>query len=132
MVEQTYQPTPPANAGASWRQWFNGWFLGLLAVAFVTALPILTIVGVALKPAPDVWRHLLETVLWTYVSNTLILALGVGIGTFAIGTLTAWLVTYYRFPGRKVFEWALLVAHERISRMGFWQFRFGCEGFEPQ
>jgi iron(III) transport system permease protein len=109
MVEQTYQPTPPANAGASWRQWFNGWFLGLLAVAFVTALPILTIVGVALKPAPDVWRHLFETVLWTYVSNTLILALGVGIGTFAIGTLTAWLVTYYRFPGRKVFEWALLV-----------------------
>jgi iron(III) transport system permease protein len=81
----------------------------LLAVAFVVALPLGTIVGIALKPAPDVWRHLFETVLWPYVFTTLTLGAGVGVGTFLIGTLTAWLVTYYRFPGRNMFEWALLV-----------------------
>ena len=90
-------------------RWFNIWFLGLLAVAFVVALPLITIVVIALRPAPDVWAHLVDTVLWTYVGNTLALAFGVGAGTFLIGTSTAWLVTNYRFPGRRVFEWALLV-----------------------
>jgi len=113
MAEQTFQPVPhlePSEAGEPTRRnWLNGWFFGLLAVAFVVALPLLTITGIALHPAPDVWRHLVDTVLWTYVWNTLALGAGVGIGTFFIGTLTAWLVTYYRFPGRRVFEWALLV-----------------------
>ncbi len=113
MTEQTYPlpgpPAPPARGGIWGGRWFNGWFLGLLAVAFVVALPLLTIVGIALRPAPDVWRHLFETVLGTYVGNTLALGVGVGVGTFLVGTLSAWLVTYYRFPGRNVFEWALLV-----------------------
>lgn len=93
----------------AWRQLVNGWALGLLAIAFVVALPVLSIVVIALKPAPDVWRHLIDTVLWTYVGNTLALGIGVGVGTFAIGTAAAWLVSSYRFPGRQIFEWALLV-----------------------
>ena len=88
---------------------FNIWTLGLLLVAFVVALPLLTIVVIALTPAPDIWNHLLETVFWSYVRTTLILAVGVCAGTFAIGTMTAWFVTMYRFPGRRVFEWALLL-----------------------
>lgn len=83
--------------------------MGLLAVAFVVSLPLISIVAIALQPAPEVWRHLYETVLWSYVGNTLVLALGVGIGTFLIGTFAAWLVTLYDFPGRRVFEWALLL-----------------------
>ncbi|MCG8508547.1 MAG: iron ABC transporter permease, partial [Rhodospirillales bacterium] len=31
------------------------------------------------------------------------------LGTLAIGTGTAWLVTTCRFPGRRLFEWALLI-----------------------
>ncbi len=98
------------QAGATgMRRWFSGWALGLLVVAAVVSLPILTIVTIALTPAPEVWRHLFETVFWTYVGNTLGLAVGVGLGTFLIGTGTAWLVCSYRFPGRRVFEWALLI-----------------------
>ena len=44
-----------------------------------------------------------------YAGNTLWLMLGVGIGTIIIGTSTAWLVTMYRFPGRRVLSWALLL-----------------------
>ncbi len=83
--------------------------MGLILVAFVVALPLLTIAVIALTPAPEIWSHLLETVFWPYVRTTLILAVGVGVGTFLIGTLTAWIVTMYRFPGRRVFEWALLL-----------------------
>lgn len=96
-------------ASFDWRAVFNGWSLGLLLVAFVVALPLLTIVVIALTPAPEIWSHLLETVFWSYVRTTLILAVGVGLGTFFIGTTTAWLVTMYRFPGRRIFEWALLL-----------------------
>jgi iron(III) transport system permease protein len=34
---------------------------------------------------------------------------GVGLLSLLIGTGTAWLVTMYRFPGRRVFEWLLLL-----------------------
>lgn len=94
--------------GVDWRRWINGWVVGLLTIAFVVALPVLTILAIALTPAPEIWAHLLETVFWEYVGNTLALGALVGFGTFLIGTVTAWLVTNYRFPGRRIFEWALL------------------------
>ncbi len=98
-----------SSSASAWPEWANGWTLGLFAVAIVVSLPLISIIGIALTPAPDVWRHLSETVLWSYLGNTLVLAVGVGVGTFLIGTSTAWLVTIYDFPGRKIFEWALLV-----------------------
>ena len=62
-----------------------------------------------LLPASDTWTHLRETVLSEYINNSLILALGVMLGTLLIGTATAWLTTMCRFPGRRIFEWALLL-----------------------
>jgi iron(III) transport system permease protein len=56
-----------------------------------------------------VWLHLWETQLAGLVVNTLGLAAAVGAGTLVIGTALAWLVVAYRFPGRRVFEWALVL-----------------------
>lgn len=53
--------------------------------------------------------HLADTVLGRYVVNTLGLVAGVGVLVLAIGIATAWLVTMCRFPGRRLFEWALLL-----------------------
>ncbi|MCD8513774.1 MAG: iron ABC transporter permease [Nitrincola sp.] len=60
-------------------------------------------------PTENIWPHLMSTVLPGYIRNTLWLMFGVCIGTFIIGTGTAWLVTMCRFPGRRIFEWALLI-----------------------
>ncbi len=58
----------------------------------------------------ETWRHLLDTVLQDYILNSLILLmLGVSIGTLSMGITTAWLTSICRFPGRKVFQWALLL-----------------------
>ncbi len=57
----------------------------------------------------DVWHHLAETVLWDYLSNSLLLLLGVGAGVLIIGVPAAWLVSVCDFPGRKFFTWALLL-----------------------
>ena len=85
------------------------WAFGTLAVAFTVALPILVVIGLALAPSGDIWAHLVDTVLGHLVSTTLMLMIGVGVGTFIIGTGTAWIVTMCRFPGKRVFEWALLI-----------------------
>jgi iron(III) transport system permease protein len=47
----------------------------------------------------DIWPHLLSTTLPRYVGNTLVLMVGVGALTAAVGTGAAWLVTMYRFLG---------------------------------
>ncbi len=60
-------------------------------------------------PFGEVWDHLAATVLPRYVLNTLALMVGVGAGVLVIGVATAWLVTMCRFPGRRLFEWALLL-----------------------
>ncbi len=53
--------------------------------------------------------HLANTVLPGYVINTLVLIVGVGVGVLIVGTATAWLVTMCQFPGRRFFEWALII-----------------------
>ena len=55
------------------------------------------------------WRHLADTILWELLSNTFWLLLGVGALAGLIGTVSAWLVATRRFPGRGVFEWALVL-----------------------
>src|SRR3546814_20050077 len=55
------------------------------------------------------WTHLASTVLPMYLFNTAVLVAGVGIGVPVIGAGTAWLVTMCRFPGRRFFEWALIL-----------------------
>jgi len=75
----------------------------------LVAIPVLVVFGHVFVPVGEVWGHLVETVLFRYLANTAWLVLAVGVGTFVVGTGTAWLVTMCRFPGRGVLEWALLL-----------------------
>ncbi len=87
----------------------RGWAAGIVATAILLALPVLVIVGFLVVPSGDVWQHLVDTVLADYVVNTLLLMLGVAIGTLIGGVGTAWLTSMCRFPGRSLFEWALIL-----------------------
>ena len=91
----------------SWR--LSPWTLLVLCVAFIVALPVVAVLAHIFMPTEGVWQHLASTVLGRYLSNTLYLTLSVGLGTMIIGTGTAWLVVMCRFPGRRIFEWALLL-----------------------
>lgn len=87
----------------------DAWTLGPVALACLIALPVLAVLAQLLLPAGPVWRHLAETVLARYVLNSLLLGAGVGLGTAFLGVTAAWLVTFYRFPGSRMWEWALLL-----------------------
>jgi iron(III) transport system permease protein len=85
------------------------WTGASLALALLVLLPMAAVVALALNPAENIWGHLSATVLPHYLANTFQLMLGVGLGTLVLGIGTAWLVTMCQFPGRSLFEWALLL-----------------------
>ncbi|MFN4017192.1 MAG: ABC transporter permease [Reyranella sp.] len=85
------------------------WRFGALAVAAVVALPLLGIAASLFSDQRELWRHLAETQLRDIAGNTIVLLIGVGLGTVVIGTGTAWLVTMCRFPGSRMLQWALLL-----------------------
>ena len=81
-----------------------------LLIAALIAIPLLTVLA-SLLPGSDgeTWAHLIATVLPSYIATTLYLCAGVAVGTIGIGTAAAWLVTMHDFPGRRLFEWALVL-----------------------
>lgn len=88
---------------------FGSWTIGALGIALLIATPMLVVLSSVFTSTGEVWQHLTSTVLPRYIGNSLLLVLGVSIGTSAIGISTAWLVTMCRFPGSRVMQWALLL-----------------------
>ncbi|WP_188611792.1 ABC transporter permease [Chelatococcus reniformis] len=86
-----------------------GWRVAAAAVALLAAAPILTLVVLALDGSVGLWPHLVAHVLPRAAANTALLLAGVGSLAAGIGCGTAWLVTAYRFPGRGVLAWALIL-----------------------
>jgi iron(III) transport system permease protein len=80
----------------------------LLAAAIVVS-PIVALIVIASEGSGDLWPQLAAYVLPSAAANTAILLLGVGILTGVIGVGTAWLVATADFPGRRFFDWALLL-----------------------
>ncbi|MGO3343889.1 MAG: ABC transporter permease [Marinomonas sp.] len=80
-----------------------------IAIALVLALPVLVIVGNVFTGSNAVWAHLWNTVLADYVSNSLLLMVGVAVGVLLIGVPVAWLTSVCRFPGSSIVSWALLL-----------------------
>lgn len=57
----------------------------------------------------DIWTHLLQTQLLQLIGNTLMLVAGVGTGVVVVGVSLAWLTSMCEFPGRRWFDWALML-----------------------
>ncbi len=88
---------------------WNYWSVSSSGIALTLAIPLFVVVANIFVPAGEVWQHLAETVLRDYVVNSLLLMLGVTILSLTLGVGTAWLVSMTEFPGRRLFEWALLL-----------------------
>ncbi|ATI42003.1 iron ABC transporter permease [Pacificitalea manganoxidans] len=85
------------------------WSLGAALIAALVLVPILAVVWMGFFPTENIWPHLLATTLPRYFRTTVILMLSVGLLAGAVGTGAAWLVTMYRFPGRRWLQWALFL-----------------------
>ncbi|MFP5378678.1 MAG: ABC transporter permease, partial [Vicinamibacteria bacterium] len=87
----------------------DGWIAGTAVVALAVLAPIAALAVAASGGTAEHWRHLAAYVLPEAVRVTAVLLAGVGLLSIALGTSTAWLVTAYEFPGRRVLAWALLL-----------------------
>ena len=78
-------------------------------MALLVLSPLVALAAAAWQSSEDLWAHLIAYVVPMAARDTLILLAGVGLLTATIGTGTAWLVTAYDFPGRRLLDWALLL-----------------------
>jgi iron(III) transport system permease protein len=85
------------------------WLITAAVTTSIVALPVLSVLILALFPEENIWPHLLDTTLPRYLVTTLQLMAGVAFITLVIGLASAWAVTMCDFPGRKFFEWAMLL-----------------------
>lgn len=87
----------------------------LLVLAIWLALPVLALLAAwwpwagQANATATVLRQMASTVLPGYVGTTAWLALWVGLGAAVVGTATAAAVTLFEFPGRRLWEWLLLL-----------------------
>ncbi len=87
----------------------DGLTLITLVLAAMVLMPVLVLALAWLGDETETWRHLADTVLADLLANTLFLVVGVGLGVFFLGVSLAWLVATTEFPGRRFFDWALLL-----------------------
>lgn len=80
-----------------------------IGVAAIVATPILFTLFNAVSVDPELWTRLYDTRLKVILSNTIKLLASVGVITALIGVTMAWIVTRYEFPGRKIWEWTLIL-----------------------
>ncbi len=84
----------------------------LLLVTGLLTLPVLAVVLSWLQfdgEARSILVQMLQTVLPAYAWTSLLLCVCVAFGVAMVGMATASAVTLFEFPGRRFFEWALLL-----------------------
>lgn len=87
----------------------RSWSVSSYLLAGLVVLPLVAIIVQAMVPDEAIFSHLFNTVLPTYISNTVLLMLWVCIGALIVAVPAAWLVARCHFRGRSVFQWALLL-----------------------
>ncbi len=85
------------------------WLISAILTTAIVALPVLSVLYLAFFPEENIWPHLVNTTLPRYLVTTLQLMLGVIAITLTVGVTSAWLITMCDFPGRRFFEWAMLL-----------------------
>ncbi len=88
----------------------NIWFLSSLLISFIVLIPIITVFTSFFESKSNYYEILKNTFLVEYILNSLILLISVLLLTFLLGTGTAYLVSFYRFPGSDFFKWALILS----------------------
>ena len=88
---------------------FNIWYISSFLISLFVIIPVVTVFFSYFENTSDYSELLKNTFLFEYISNSLILLLGVLIMTLIFGVTTAYLVSFYSFPFSNFFKWALIL-----------------------
>ncbi len=97
------------RSGSSIKRSFNLW--GMLSAFFAALiiLPNVDLFGNLFVQPNENWYHIKTYLLKDYITNTLVIIGFTGIFTVLVGSGLAWLISAYDFPGRRIFNWALIL-----------------------
>ena len=95
---------------ADYNMKFNSWYLSSFLISFFVLIPIITVFTSFFENTSNYYEILKNTFLIEYILNSLVLLIAVLILTFLLGTGTAYLVSFYKFPGSNFFKWALILS----------------------
>ena len=87
----------------------NRWVILTVVIALIMSLPVLVVGSAIFQPLNENWQHLKDFLLAEYITNSLILMVGVSFGVLTMGVITAWLTSMCEFPHRRLFSWLLLL-----------------------
>ncbi|QXK92180.1 iron ABC transporter permease [Neoehrlichia mikurensis] len=100
--------------------------LFIFTLTMLFTLPIFSLISVVFVRNEKL--NIFTVLLPEYTVNTIVLMVGVGLIVLIIGVMSAWVITYYSFPGRRFFEVALflplsipgyIVAYVYVNIFGF-------------
>ncbi len=86
----------------------NIWTITTFLLGLFIFLPMAEILWSFTSPSSN-WTHLKETVLFSYLSNSLILITGTVLFSLFFGISCAWIISAYNFRFRNIFEWILVL-----------------------
>lgn len=87
----------------SWKFW-------TILIVLLICLPFGALFIELFQPlSDDLFERLVSKQLLELSLNTVFLTVGVGLLTLLLGVTSAWCVSFFDFPGRKYFEWLLLI-----------------------
>ncbi len=89
---------------------FNFWYLSSFTVSLIVAIPILTVFTSFFQDTSNYFEILKQTFFFEYIFNSLTLLIGVLFLTFVLGVGSAYVVSFYQFPGANFFKWGLILS----------------------
>ena len=88
----------------------NIWYLSSFIISIIVVIPIITVFSSFFEDTSQYFEILKKTFFIEYIINSLILLTGVLFLTFIFGVGSAYIVSFYQFPGANFFKWALILS----------------------
>ena len=88
----------------------NFWYINSFLISILVALPIITVFFGFFESTSDYFSLLKNTFLLEYISNSILLLIGVLFLSFIFGVGAAYFVSFYDFPGVNFFKWSLILS----------------------
>ena len=88
----------------------NFWHISSFLISLFVIIPILTVFTSFFENTSNYYIILKNTFLLEYTFNSVVLLLCVLLLTFLLGTGSAYLVSFYKFPFSNFFKWALILS----------------------
>ncbi len=101
--------TLPIKYGRRYKWRPDSWQILSFSIVFLVLLPLISILSNLFGPAGDAWQHIVDTNLLHYIRTSALLILGTTLLSALIAVSSAWAIAFYDFPGRRFFEWALIL-----------------------